>query len=156
MKSIHRSISGQSFSINDASPYCNQVAYGTNTPASPQPGAPGWSLLPSIRSGEIFENAPSAVCASGTSSMNLCENASISKLYEPVRQNAPASPIHPMRSSRCGQSVGIERKLPRCPHRPSWLILLRSSLELSKRIEGEAGRLFNTSPCKVDSGGFPL
>src|SRR5664280_3440033 len=26
------------------------------------------------------------------------------------------SPVHPIRSSRCGQSVGIDRKLPFMPH----------------------------------------
>ena len=43
----------------------------------------------------------------------LARNALLSKSVAAVGANTWTSPVHPIRSSRCGQSVGTERKLPR-------------------------------------------
>ena len=37
-------------------------------------------------------------------------------LKQAVGQKTCASPVQPMRSFLCGQSVGTSRKFPRCPH----------------------------------------
>src|SRR5205085_9641951 len=90
------------------------------TPASAQPAT--LSVVGPTR-GETSVKAPDGLCASRISAVNLCENAARSALNDAVRQKTSASPIQPKLSSRCGQSVGTLRTLPRCPHR----ILLHSS-----------------------------
>src|SRR5215469_18202396 len=154
MKSIQRSIAFQFSVIADLSPYCSHTVQGRITPASPQPGAP--SLLSGrSRSGETLVNAPSLVCASVTSFKNLCENNWISKLKVPVRQKTPASPIQPSRSSLCGQSVGMLRKFPRCPHSPTFHMRFTRSLDVTSLPVGSPTRLLITSPLKSAVVGVP-
>src|SRR5690242_7706897 len=59
------------------------------------------------------------IWSASTSLSHLAKKLFTPKLKEAVRENACASPVHPKRSSLCGQSVGTSRKLPRCPH---WIL----------------------------------
>src|SRR5215211_6999900 len=78
------------------------------TPASPQAGAPFFrsASLRSPNSGATSGKAPSGDWASSTSTIHFSKKAATSTLKEAVRTKTCASPIHPRRSSRCGQSVG--------------------------------------------------
>src|SRR5450432_4220622 len=154
IKLIHLFIASQLRSIKLVSPYCCQAVQGTITPASPHPGAPS-TATPSPISGATFGNAPASVWASRISAIHLWVNDAISKLYAPVRQNAPASPVHPKRSSRCGQSVGTVTKLPRWPQMPIFHILLTSSEEVVMRPVGSPSRLLTTSPTTSERRGLP-
>ncbi len=66
-----------------------------------------------------------------------------------------ASASQPSRSSRCGQSVGTDRKLPRWPQvtlRQSWLTI---SLEHSKRpVHGVSE--FTTRPTRAGASARPV
>src|ERR671932_210126 len=93
------------------------MVHGTMIPASPQAGAPllRSSILKSLSKGATSGKAPSGDWASSTSTIHLVKNAETSILKQAVRTKTCASPIQPKRSSRCGQSVGTLKKLPRWP-----------------------------------------
>src|SRR5689334_23811438 len=56
---------------------------------------------------------PSSYCASATSCSHFVKKPATFMLKLAVRTKTCASPVHPRRSSRCGQSVGIDRKSTR-------------------------------------------
>src|SRR5476649_2120986 len=96
------------------------IAHGMMTPASPHTG----QELFWFARGETVENSPFGPCASSTSNSHLVKKAETSVLRAAVGAKTCASPIQPMRSSRCGQSVGTLKKFPRWPHvmlEKSWL-----------------------------------
>src|SRR5215218_3514682 len=110
------------------------MVHGTITPASPQAGAPHLRLMSPepLSRGATSGKAPSGDWASWTSVIHFSKKAATSILKEAVRVKIWASPIQPRRSSRCGQSVGTLRKLPRWPQTMfSWSLLTRE-LEHSK------------------------
>ena len=53
-----------------------------------------------------------------------------------VGENTCASPVHPSRSSRCGQSVGTSTKLPFCPQENVVLSLVDQGLRGFKLAGG--------------------
>ncbi len=75
-------------------------------------------------------------------------------LKEAVRTKVWASPVQPSLSSRCGQSVGTLRKLPRCPQTMFSCSLLTIGLEHSKDPEGGVAEC-TTQPVTAPSGGSP-
>lgn len=66
--------------------------------------------------GTTEATAPSSAWSSSTSRNHDNQNAWASTRVFAVAANACASPVHPRRSSRCGQSVGTDRKFPRNDH----------------------------------------
>ena len=61
--------------------------------------------------GATSVNRPVGVCTSRIAYMWRVRNWSAFDTYVAVRENTLMSPDQPMRSLRCGQSVGIVRKL---------------------------------------------
>ena len=97
------------------------------TAASAQPVAPA-GRRPSLDTGNTFGTTwgtlPSSYWSAATSPSHLVKNPATSMLNAAVGANTCASPVQPMRSSRCGQSVGTSRKFPFWPQTMllwSWL-----------------------------------
>ena len=114
------------------SPYVSYISHGTIVAASPQPPQPSMRLSPP--SGAVSGTAPFLlyiVCASIKSSSHLSINDFMFILYAPVFAKTCISPVQPIRSLRCGQSVGISRKLPISPQRILCWSLLISGFEHS-------------------------
>jgi hypothetical protein len=88
---------------------------GTTVAASPHAAA---GRSPSGRTwGTTKPQTPSvAACSAATSLSQPDRNASESNRVAAVGLKTWMSPVQPSRSSRWGQSVGIETKLPRMPH----------------------------------------
>ena len=80
--------------------------------ASPQPAL---TLLLNNTSGTTHGTAPLSYCDSPTLCIQLAQNLYTSALNIDAGANTCASAVHPIRSSRCGQSVGISKKLPLNP-----------------------------------------
>ena len=71
---------------------------------------------------------PSGSCSAARSASHELSSAAVSYSRVAVAANTWMSPVQPSRSSRCGQSVGTSRKLPRMPHTMfSWSWLTRGS-----------------------------
>src|SRR5215204_2622879 len=96
------------------SPYTWYIVHGAMVLTSPQPAEV--PLLFFNTSGITKGTCPSGYWSAARSFSHLVKKADTSMLNAAVRQNACASPVHPSRSSRCGQSVGTSRKFPLCPH----------------------------------------
>src|SRR5438045_6168871 len=62
---------------------------------------------------------PSGCWSAATSFNHFTKKLCDCILNVAVLEKACASPVHPKRSSRCGQSVGTSKKLPFCPH---WIL----------------------------------
>src|SRR5262245_45705206 len=93
------------------SSYCRYVSHGTTIPALPQRMPP---KPPPI--GAMSVNLPFAFCTSRMAYMCRVRNWSAFDTYVAVREKTLMSPDQPMRSFRCGQSVGIDRKLSTLDH----------------------------------------
>ncbi len=78
------------------------------TPALPHSSPP----KPSPYIGAVSPNLPPADWVSRMFSMCLERKPAASAIYTAVREKTEMSPLQPIRSFRCGQSVGIDRKLP--------------------------------------------
>ena len=65
---------------------------------------------------EVDEAASQAKYENGVLELKLVKKPATSKLNAAVREKTCASPVHPSRSSRWGQSVGTPTKFPFCPH----------------------------------------
>ena len=108
----------------------------------------------SIRRGATSEKPPSGDWASTTSCTHLVKNEATSRFPVAVRTKIWASPIHPSRSSRCGQSVGMLKKLPRWPQSmldTSWLTIGLSHSNVPALGVSEC----RTQPVTASAGGVP-
>ena len=89
------------------SPNCFQTVQGTMMPASAQPrrmvSLPYWAV------GATPGNPPASPCESRMSRIHLWKKRSVLAKKEPVSVKTCVSAVQPRRSSRCGQSVGMER-----------------------------------------------
>ena len=96
--------------------------------------SPMYMSLRRIMSGTTLGTPPASVWSASRSLSQLCQNDSACISVEAVAANACASPVHPRRSSRCGQSVGTETKLSRCDQNTfSWN--LSSASEADRKVE---------------------
>src|SRR5690348_6024664 len=97
--------------------HCLPILLDDGDIAALEPGSPGHDyagIAPPRRITGIGSAQPWSVnavhrgstCVPRRSPAYLRENAARSMLYDAVRQKTWASPVHPRRSSRCGQSVG--------------------------------------------------
>ena len=93
---------------------------GMITAASAHPAEPaaGWPGRLST-SGTTKGTLPSSYWSADRSRSHFVKKPATSMLNVAVREKTWASPVHPSRSSRCGQSVGTSRKLPFWPH---WML----------------------------------
>ena len=64
------------------------------------------------------------------------------------------SPVQPSRSSRAGVSVGMDRKLPRCPQVMLLCSLFTMALEVSNSLVSSPS-VCMTRPVTVDRSGVP-
>ena len=94
------------------SPYCSQHSHGTVIPALPHSNPPNPPPM-----GAMSGNRPSSVCTSRMACMCFLRNSSTSAMLTAVRENTLMSPLHPIRSLRCGQSVGMLMKFDSIDHR---------------------------------------
>ncbi len=97
-----------------------------------QPARPNRAVPSRTTSGTTLGTPSSSSWSSSRSRSQLCQNASDSTSVQAVGANACASPVHPRRSSRWGQSVGSETKLPRSDHRTFSCSLFSRSSEQVK------------------------
>jgi hypothetical protein len=88
--------------------------------ASRNPQTPSQQASQSRWFGAWRNGGEIAVASLGVVHHPLGEEAGNMVLWAAVGANTCASPIQPMRSSRCGQSVGTLRKLPRWPQTMFW------------------------------------
>ena len=102
---------------------------GTTVAASPHAaaGQEDTSLLK--MSGTMCGTVPSGSCSAERSASHELRKPPTSYKKEAVGAKTWMSPVHPSRSSRCGQSVGTSRKLPRMPHTTFSCSWLRSASE---------------------------
>ena len=77
--------------------------------------------------------APSGVCAQARSLTQEARKPAASYRDRAVGAKAPMSPVHPRRSSRCGQSVGTVMKLSMVDQRVFSTSLVTSGLEHSNQ-----------------------
>ena len=96
-----------------ASPRRRSRTSGTITAASPHAAA--GRAMP-MTSGTTNGTVPSAACSSARSRSHESRNPRTSYRKAAVGAKTWMSPVQPKRSSRCGQSVGIETTLPRRLH----------------------------------------
>eukprot|EP00966_Prymnesium_polylepis_P120531 2785423-Prymnesium_polylepis.3 len=96
-------------------------SYAITGNAADQVGS-GESQLPWV--GTTDGTPPSPLCAWRMLRRKLAWNGPVKKLNCASSAASEASPIHPRRSSRCGQSVGMETMLARADMRTfSWTLL---------------------------------
>ena len=115
-----------------ASPYASYSVHGTTVAASPQPHEPYSKTARSVPRatsrtfGTTAGTAPSSRWSAARSASQLARKARLSALAQAAGEKTMMSPVQPSRSSRCGQSLGMARKLPRWDQvtlRNSWLTL---------------------------------
>jgi hypothetical protein len=110
---------------------------------------------PRAQNGAVSGISPVADWPARTSPMNRRVKASTSMLKAAASQKIWASPVQPMRSSRCGQSVGMPTKLPRWLHRV--LRQIAWTIGLSMRATPvRAASLCRTTPSMSVSGAGDL
>ena len=84
------------------------------------------------------------------------KNEATSKLKAAVRAKAWASPVQPMRSLRCGQSVGTSRKLPFWPQTDVALELVEERVgALEVAAGGSCMSEWTTQPFTLSSVSSP-
>ena len=113
MQFINKSIAFQFSSMICVSPNCFHTVQGTMIPASAQPKRIFSS--PYCAKGATPGNPPKLFWVSRMSRIHLWKNFIVLAKNVPVSANTCVSAVHPRRSSRCGQSVGIDRQLDSCP-----------------------------------------
>ena len=123
---------------------------GMITAASAQPAAPP-GLWPS-KSGRTFGTTcgtlPLANWSAATSFSHFVKKAATSMLKAAVAEKACASPVHPRRSSRCGQSVGTSRKFPFWPQMMLCWSWLTSGFDVSNAL-ARAISEWTTTPVRL-------
>ena len=77
----------------------------------------------------ILTSEPSSLAKSRS---HLVINGIMFSLNAAVGQNAVTSPVQPRRSLRCGQSVGISKKLSRWLH---WMFCCKRFTRLSEQVK---------------------
>ena len=90
--------------------YCAQ---GTSTQASPHQSIAMEGMVagkPYPCTGTVFGIPPEGSCSAFTSRSHFSRKRLISKLKHAVGANTAISPVHPIRSSLWGQSVGMSTK----------------------------------------------
>ncbi len=134
-------MAAQFSSITAVSPYRRQTVQGRMIAASAQPGV----FWPRAQNGAVSGISPVADWPARMSPMNRRVKASTSMLKAAASQKIWASPVQPMRSSRCGQSVGTPRKLPRWLHRVLRTIAWISGLSI-RAAPDRGASLCSTTP----------
>ncbi len=111
--------------------------------------------LPRVSTSGITNGmAPLGFWSAARSPSHLVKKPATSMLNAAVGAKTWASPVQPMRSSRCGQSVGTSRKLPFCPHTMlccSWLIAVFDVSKLPVGVMSE----WITMPVRLSVVGAP-
>ena len=142
------------------SPYASYSVHGTTVAASPQPVEPNskasWPVPRTAAStlGTTLGTAPSARWSWPRSVSQLARKARLSALAHAVGAKTMMSPVQPSRSSRCGQSVGTARKLPRWDQltlRNSWLT--RSSEHSNRPVGARSELTTATSASSTETSG---